>query len=196
MRPPSTPPSPLRPRLLWHTQATGWDFLGFEFIDGRTAHYTPASPDLPLIIAALEELAQMPCPAIPLLDCAARYNGYTRTPELFTGDTLLHTDINPENTLIAGNHAHLVDWAWPTKGAAWVDPAVWAIRLISAGHTAEQAEAWAARLPAWSAAPPASITAFAEASVRMWTQIADQHLDAQWTKDMAASATAWVDHRR
>ncbi|MFD1535587.1 hypothetical protein [Nonomuraea guangzhouensis] len=33
------------------------------------------------------------------------------------------TDYNPLNMLIAEGRALLIDWAWPTRGAGWIDPA-------------------------------------------------------------------------
>jgi hypothetical protein len=193
---PYLPPS--CPRLLWHIQAAGWDLLGFELVDGRIADYAPGSTDLPLVTNALAELAATECPDIPLLDCAARYAAYTDEPELFAGDALLHTDMAPHNMLVDGQNAgvaHLIDWAWPTRGAAWVDPAVWVIRLIDAGHTPRTAEDWAARLSAWQAASRSTMTAFAGANAVMWEEIAANSPHAEWQKSMAVSARLWADYR-
>jgi hypothetical protein len=66
---------------------------------------------------------------------------YLDQPAQLAGDTLLHTDYNPENILITPDGtARLIDWAWPTCGAGWIDPCCLLIRLIAAGHTAHQAE--------------------------------------------------------
>jgi hypothetical protein len=189
---------PSAPRLLWHVQAGGWDLLGFELVDGRIADYSPGSPDLPLVVTALEELAAVDVPEIPLLDCAQRYAAYSDQAELFVGSALLHTDMAPHNVLVDGTGegvAHLIDWAWPTRGAAWVDPAVWIIRLIDAGHTPKTAEEWAARLSAWRAAPRSTMTAFAGANAVMWEEIATNSPDVEWQKSMAVSARLWADYR-
>jgi hypothetical protein len=189
---------PSAPRLLWHVQAGGWDLLGFELVDGRIADFAPSSTDLPLVVTALEELASTKCPDIPLLDCAERYVVYTDQSELFAGDTLLHTDMAPHNVLVddeAGGRACLIDWAWPTSGAAWVDPAIWIIRLIDVGHTPKTAEDWAVRLPAWRDASPTTMTAFAGANAVMWEEIAAQSPEVEWQKSMAASARLWADYR-
>src|ERR1700683_5148180 len=46
--------------------------------------------------------------------------------------------------------AWLIDWAWPTLGAAWTDPARWILRLMaSGGHTAPEGERLASRPPAF-----------------------------------------------
>lgn len=181
------------PRLLWHAQGGGWDLLGFELIDGRSADFAPGSADLPLVAEVLQELAAIPCPDISLLSCPTRYTRYAENPSLFDGNALLHTDVNPDNILV-DNRAHLVDWAWPTRGAAWVDPAIWAVRLIDAGHTPESAEDWAAQLPAWRDAPQSALAGFALANAALWEEIALRS-PSEWQKSMARSARCWADYR-
>jgi hypothetical protein len=110
---PYLPPS--APKLLWHTQGGGWDLLGFELIDGTISDYTPGSPDLPLVVVALTELADTPCPDIQLLSLADRYASYTSTPELFAGEALLHTDMASHNVLVDST-AHLIDLAHQRAG--------------------------------------------------------------------------------
>ncbi|MGH7746290.1 MAG: aminoglycoside phosphotransferase, partial [Candidatus Dormibacteria bacterium] len=115
------------------------------------------------------------------------------TLHLLAGKHLLHTDLNPHNILIA-EHAHIVDWAWPTLGAAWIDPACAALWLIAEGHTPPTAEAWAAQIPSWTAASRHGINAFTTASCRLWEQIA--HDDPQpWKLRLHAAAQAWDEHR-
>ncbi|MEY9840488.1 aminoglycoside phosphotransferase [Streptacidiphilus sp. EB103A] len=183
------------PRLQWHLQAGGWDLLGFEVIDGPAASFTPDSPDLWLVVDALRELADTPCPNIELLRLKERYTAYSGTPELFDGDHLLHTDMAPDNVLIDGS-AHLIDWAWPTRGAVWADAATWCVRLIDAGHTPAQAEQWARRLPAFESADPAALDAFAEAHARYWREVHRGDPARAWTRRMAAAAAVWRDHRQ
>ena len=182
------------PRLQWHLQAGGWDLLSFEVIDGPVADFTPGSPDLPLVVEALAELAATPCPDIELLSLAKRYTAYSDTPELFDGDRLLHTDMAPHNLLVDGT-AHLIDWAWPSRGPAWADPAIWCVRLIDAGHTPAQAEQWARRLPAFDSADPTVLNAFAEANSRYWHEVHHGAPTRSWTRQMAAAAARWRDHR-
>jgi Ser/Thr protein kinase RdoA (MazF antagonist) len=104
----------------------------------------------------MRRLAATSCPDLPLKRAEERWAGYVESAvalELLRGDTLLHTDHNPMNVLIADAAVHLVDWAWPTRGAAWIDPACLALRLMAAGHGPAEAEACAARVPAWAEAP-------------------------------------------
>jgi hypothetical protein len=128
-----------------------------------------------------------------------RWKTYVENPgtaEIFSGSTLTHTDWAPHNVLVATDRVRLIDWAWPTLGAAWTDPAHWIIRLIAAGHTAQQAQAYALRLPAFATADPAHIDLFAAANVRLWNEI--EQLDAgarPWTITMAEAAREWFAYR-
>jgi hypothetical protein len=185
------------PRLLWHVEAEGWNVLGFEQVAGRHADYSPGSADLPLVIEAMRLLGQTSCPDLPLKRSEERWAGYVDDPaalQLLCGDTLLHTDYNPMNILVAGDAARIVDWAWPTRGAAWIDPACLALRLMEAGHQPPEAEAWAARVPAWTAAPVEAINTFALISLRMWDEIATD--DPQpWKRQMKTMVEEWVTFR-
>lgn len=185
------------PRLLWRAQAAGWDLLGFELLAGRTADFAPGSADLPKVVAALDGLARTPCPDLPLKRVDERWAAYADPAvlPLLDGEHLLHTDMAPHNIIVHDAHAHLIDWAWPTRGPAWVDPAVWVIRLIDSGHTPAQAESWAALLPAWRTAAPAAVTAFAHANARMWDEIATRDPPALWKRKLAAAAHRWAQHR-
>jgi hypothetical protein len=187
------------PELLWHLpDVDGWNVLGFEHVDGRVADYRPGSADLPLVLDTLRALGQETCPDLPgVKDAGKRWASYLDDPadaELFAGNALLHTDYNPDNLLIAGGWAYLIDWAWPTRGAAWIDPCCLLIRMIAAGHTAPDAEAWASKTPAWHTAPLGALDIFARACVRMWQSIAD-HDPQPWKQRMAEAAREWADVR-
>lgn len=187
----------LAPRLLFHVVTDGWDLLGFEAIDGRHADYSPGSPDLPKVVEAMRRLAEIPCPDIELRCAEQRLTAYVDNPaeaEMFKGDALLHTDWNSHNVLITNDRAHVVDWGWATRGAAWLDPAHWIVWLIAAGHTPEEAEYAVLRVPGWSTAPPAAVDAFAEASSRLWDEIAG-NASADWTNRQWSAARQWCDHR-
>ncbi|MDQ0761947.1 aminoglycoside phosphotransferase [Streptomyces canus] len=177
------------PRLLWHLEAGGWVLLGYEVIDGRHADYTD-SGDLVLVLTALRELQEVTAPDVPELKRAEqRWTAYADegTAGLFAGTALLHTDWAPHNVLIGDGRAHLIDWAWPTQGAGFIDPHVLAVRLMEAGHSAGDAVTWVRRIMSWREAGRAELDAFSVTSMRMWREIADN--DPQpWKVTMAGCA--------
>jgi hypothetical protein len=192
---PYLPPS--CPRLLWRVQTAGWDLIGYEHLAGRHADYTPGSPDLPLVAHALLEVQHTPCPDIDLKRAEDRWSGYAGPADVaqFAGTTLLHTDLAPHNLLVA-DRAHLIDWAWPTRGAAWIDPAVLILRLMESGHTAPAADIWAREhFTSWASAPRASVAAFSRANARTWDEIARSD-PQKWKRTMAGLAHEWVTHWR
>lgn len=188
----------IAPALLWRLETAGWDILAFEAIDGHHADYSPHSPDLPKVAGTLRRLGDVSRPDIELRHAEQRLHRYLEREadaELFAGDALLHTDLNNENVLIRGEQALLVDWAWATLGAPWLDAAYWVIWLMAAGgHAPEAAEQWAARIPAWHVAPRASVDAFAAANANLWEEIAGDTPDT-WTGRMLDAAQLWATHR-
>jgi hypothetical protein len=189
---------PLAPRLRWQAEGSGWNLLAFDYIPGtRPADYTPGLADLPTVVQVLNRLQQIPCPDLPVKRAEQRWAAYLdddAARELLAGDTLLHTDFNPLNVLMASGTAWIIDWAWPTRGAAFIDPACFLLRLMLGGHTAAQAEAWAAQCDSWATASDKAIDAFAFASARLYAEIARE--DPQpWKQRLAAAAQEWARHR-
>lgn len=182
------------PWLRWSASDKEWDLLGFEHINGWHVNFKPGSPDLPKVVRTLFELQRAECPSdIELMQAEQRWYGFTDTPELFAGGHLLHTDLSPSNVLINGR-AYLVDWGWPTRGAAWIDPACWVVSLIAAGHTPLSAEKWAERVPSWNEASPAALKAFAHVQAAIWNDIAAGFTD-EWIKNLAKAAWLWARYR-
>jgi hypothetical protein len=96
--------------------------------------------------------------------------------------------------LVDARTAWIIDWALPTRGAAFIDPASFLIRLMLGGHTAAQAEAWAAQCDSWATAPDKAIGAFALACVRLYAEIAQE--DTQpWKQRLATAAQEWARRR-
>lgn len=187
--------APIAPPLLWQVDLDGWSILAFEHLNGRHANLAPHSTDLPKIVDTLTRLGQIQTPELPLTRLEHRWAGLADDSALalLAGEHLLHTDLNPHNILI-GDTAHLVDWAWPTLGAAWIDPACAALWLIAEGHTPAAAQIWAQQIPSFAAASRPSIDAFTTASRGLWEQIA--HDDPQpWKLRLHAAAQAWAEHR-
>ena len=191
----------ISPVLLWHFDEAGWNVLGYENVEGRHADYTPGSPDLDQMVHLMGALSAIKVSDDPGLFKRAedRWTPYVGDPaaaSAFAGPVLTHSDWTPDNVLVSPDRAWLIDWAWPTLGAAWTDPACWILRLMaSGGHTATQAERQASRLPAFQAADPAHIDLFAAANSRLWDEIA-QSSTTTWTKDMAQAAHAWFAYRQ
>lgn len=186
----------LSPRLLWRVEGE-WDVLGFEAVEGRYADYQPGSPDLALVADTMAELGAIVCPDLPVKVAEHRWAGYVDgypEAECFKGDHLLHTDYNPMNVFVADGKALLIDWAWPTRGAGWIDPACLIVRLMAAGHTAEEAESVVADVPAWRHAAREPVDVFARANARVWDEIAGND-SVSWVQRMRSAAHGWLNHR-
>jgi Ser/Thr protein kinase RdoA (MazF antagonist) len=187
------------PRLLWHEAVEGWDLLAFEVVeDAHHVEYGPGSPDLPKLVALLNELGKIRRPPVPLMAAERRWASYLDNEEdakHFAGDNLLHTDFNPSNILITDTRAWMVDWAWATRGAGFIDPACAVPRLITAGHTPAMAESWAAQTTSWKRADPTSVDLFAGAIARALRRFAENDPDGEWRRPMVEAAESWARHR-
>ncbi|MFM9445039.1 aminoglycoside phosphotransferase [Streptomyces acidiscabies] len=184
--------------MLWRIEEAGWVLLGFENLKGHHADYTTGSPDLPKVASLLRRLGEVTCPEIQLRQAEQRLEAYAAKPsdlDHFTGNSLLHTDLNDHNVIVDGS-AYLVDWAWATRGAAWLDAGYWVVWLMAAGkHKPASAEQWACEIPAWRAAPKDGITAFAQATANLWEEISGDTPDA-WTARMLNASRNWLDFRQ
>ncbi|MFD9887977.1 phosphotransferase family protein [Amycolatopsis sp. NPDC059027] len=190
-------PHTVAPRLLWEVKAGGWNVLGFEHTSGRHADLTPGSADLPMVADTLATLVSTlgRCPIdLPhaaqqwkwmspwrrLADSAPdKLDAWDRknVAELVTleyqamdamrGDSLVHGDMHPLNILVA-DRVRIIDWAWASQGAAWLDTTSLVLRLVAAGHTPAEAEAWASKISAFRDAPESRVTAYAVVIMGMW----------------------------
>ncbi|MFJ6742789.1 protein kinase [Streptomyces sp. NPDC091279] len=188
----------LSPPLLWDVEDDGWVVLGFEAVEGRDADFAPGSLDLPLVVDAVARVGRLPLPEVARDWRETRWDRFARDrseAELFQGDSLLHTDVNPSNFLVGERELWVVDWSWPTRGAGFLDPALLAVQLIASGHTPASAEGWVARCPAWQQADPAAIDAFAGANSLMGEAFLARKPDAGWLRAMAEACRAWAGHR-
>lgn len=184
----------LAPALRWHVEVEGWLLAGFENIPGRHANLSPGSPDLDAVAAVLADMSSRLTPApMPARPFAARWAGRI-DPTVVDGCTLLHTDPTPRNMLVDGGRVRIVDWATPATGAAWLDAALTVPRLIRDGHTAEDAEEWARQIPAYAAAPPRHVTAFARALADLWWE-RHRRSPAPHRGPLAIAALTWADRR-
>lgn len=189
---------PIAPRLLWHIDTDGWHVLGFEHLDARPADLSPKSADLPAVAGVLGRLTEL---ALPPIACkrieqrwadAAQHTG--ADADLLAGNHLLHTDLNPHNLLVTDAGLRVVDWSWPTQGAAWIDTACAALWLIAEGHTPVDAEAWASRVPVWTDATGRALDAFTAINAALWGQIA-QADPRPWKLQVHDATTVWAKYR-
>jgi hypothetical protein len=182
--------TPVAPKVLWRVVTHGWDVLGFEHVSGEPADLRPGSTDLPAIVEAMVSLARAAPPERGLADAAERWGD-----RRFAGDALLHTHWQSTNLIVTGNGLRVVDWAWATRGAPWIDPACWIVWLVNAGHRPAEAETWAARVPAYAAATPEDLDLFATALAREWQRAADES-PSRLTARLRDAAAAWDAHRK
>lgn len=177
------------PRVLWYIKAGGWSLVGYEALDGVPADYSD-SGDLVLILDAVRELQQvtLPAGAGSVLAAEERWALYADEgrAHLFAGSTLLHANPDPCNVLV-GERAHFVDWTRATRGAAFIDPYLIALRMTAAGLSAGDAITWVRRLPSWREAPTEALEAFAVAVTRVWREAAHEDPDP-WRMAMAGRA--------
>ncbi|HET9972437.1 MAG TPA: hypothetical protein VFQ68_29665 [Streptosporangiaceae bacterium] len=191
----------ISPALLWHFDEAGWNVLGYQYAAGRHADYSPGSADLDRLVQFMDTLSAIKVPDDPgpFKRAEDRWKPYHDAPEtaaVLAGPILTHSDWTPDNVLVSDRRAWLIDWAWPTLGAAWTDPACWVLRLMACGgHTAHEAERQASRLPAFQAADPAYVDLFAAANVRLWDEIA-RSSTSDWTTKMAQAAKSWAAYRQ
>jgi hypothetical protein len=183
------------PPLLWRVQADGWDILGYPALPGRPwADQTPGSPDLEKILAVVRQVESIPAPPwldYTAADCWARY---VTDPSPFDGDYLAHRDLNPTNFVVSDDRAWLVDWGWAVRGPAWLTAAHLVIALMEADWEPWPAEQAVAALPAWRAANPLHIDAFAQATVGMWNEVLAEN--PGWPRDWRAGiARTWASYR-
>lgn len=161
---------PVAPAVIAHTQAAGWDLIATTWINGRHPDLSPGSADLAPIADALAAATEQYPPADARLPALVDQWAGHATPDeaqLLAGDHLVHADLHDENILV-GDRAWFVDWALSARGPAWIDVADMALRLVEDGHTADDALAWAARIPAWRDAAPAAVAAWVDVSCRHW----------------------------
>ena len=186
-------------QLLWEAEVDAWNLLGFAYLDGRHADYRPGSPDIAKVVVTMGRLASLPCPDLPQLKQAeqrwARYVDTRADLALLAGRTLLHTDYNPDNVLVQGETARLIDWAWPTRGASFIDPSCLVVRLIAAGHTPAEAEDLVSTHPGWDRTAQRGIDVFATALERMWADIAANEPSSAWKAEAATAARSWATYR-
>ncbi|MFI6640573.1 aminoglycoside phosphotransferase [Streptomyces sp. NPDC050504] len=185
------------PRVRWRTETAGWVLVAFDAVAGEHADYRPGAADLEAVVRALTALGGTPAPPVALLSAGDRWGYYCAEGEvsLLAGDALLHTDLAATNVLVRGGRAHVVDWAWAARGAAWIDAALWAVRLVSdGGHTPAGAARWARRVPAFRTADPRAVAVLGRAEAARWADLRDDGVPGieRVTRGSRAWAAYWT----
>jgi hypothetical protein len=180
------------PAVEWDFESHGWLVIGLEHCEGPHADLSPGSPDLDLLEVAVNELGSTPAPDLPLFSPVGRL-GFGH-PAL-TGETLIHTDLNPANLIVTPSGLRIVDWAFTTKAAAWLELAMLVQWLIGSGHTPTQAEEWLARFTAWQETNAEVLDEFASKNAAKWSSKAGQ-TTVRWMHDLALWTGRWSVHRR
>ncbi|MEU1687877.1 phosphotransferase [Micromonospora sp. NPDC005707] len=175
------------PAVLWHFESDGWLVVGTEHLAGPHPNLSLDSGDLDLLAVTLTELQGTPAPGEPWFTPAARL-GFTHPA--MDGEALIHSDLNPANLIVTAHGLRIVDWAWATKAAPWVELALLAQWLIGSGHSAEQAENWLAQFPAWTAADRKVLDDFASRNASKWSARSRQSTES-WVHDLAIWTGEW-----
>ncbi|MFD8546776.1 phosphotransferase [Streptomyces sp. NPDC059649] len=190
--------APRAPHVLWDVDAGGWLLYGYEYVEGRYPDLTPGSDDLDPLVRTLTVVSEVPWPeALRKKPLHTRWADFLPedVPAGLQGRGLAHTDMSPHNMLVTPvGKLLLLDWALACPAPAWADTALTIPRLISAGHTAEQAEAIARQIPAYSAAAPAMVTTFARTVFRAWEDW-ERTRPLPHRAALTAAAREWATHR-
>lgn len=190
--------APCAPRLLWEADAGGWLLHGYEYIDGRYPDLSPGSPDLAPLLRTLTATSEAPWPeALRKKPLHSRWTEFLPedVPPGLQGRGLAHTDMSPHNMLVTtSGELLLLDWALACPAPAWADTALTIPRLISAGHTAEQAEATARQVPVYRAADPATVSLFARTVYAAWESW-ERTRPMPHRAALTAAAREWAAHR-
>jgi len=189
----------LAPPLKW--AETGdehrWIVGGWEAVEGRPADMRPGSADLERVVEVLSRASDLPVPPVAKDWTEQRWDRFAPEEDIHAlrGRALLYTDWHPNNLILGTDESWLVDWSWPTVGAAYISPALLVVQLVSGGHEPPRAEAIVTPCPAWHEAPQAAIDTFARAHARMCQAAAERRPGQAWLTAVARAATTWAAHR-
>lgn len=187
---------PYAPRLCWTVEEAGWLLLGFEHIDARHADYSPGSPDLDALAKVLDDFQGMTSPDGVVRRVERRWSHVVDDVTPMAGTTLIHADLNPANLLLTTTgRAYVVDWAFTSRGAAWIELGLLIPWLLKAGHSPVAADKWLSQFPSWVDAGPTAIDLFSRAFAETWRRrsVADPHVP--WKAELAELASQWAGYR-
>ncbi|WP_051720535.1 phosphotransferase family protein [Streptomyces sp. NRRL F-2799] len=189
--------APCAARVRWEAEAAGWQVYGYEYVEGRHPDLSPGSGDLAPLVRTLAVVSGTPWPEeLRKKPFHLRWTEFLPEPAplALRGRALSHTDTSPHNMLVTADGLVLLDWALACPAPAWADAALVVPRLISAGHTPEQAEAVARQVPAFRAAAPDAVTLFARTLLTAW-EAWERTRPMAHRAALTAAAREWARHR-
>ncbi|MFJ4095124.1 phosphotransferase [Kitasatospora sp. NPDC089913] len=180
------------PAVCWEAAAGGWHLVVFDHLDGRHADFAPGTADAGVVADVLERARLCTAPVgVQITPLVERYRAVLGPgdAELLCGSALLHTDTNPHNIVVTVSGGHLVDWAMPAVGPAWVDAAQTAVRLMGFGWQPRDALGWLTAFSAWSQASPLARSVFVRVVTSDATARFGRYADGENTRFRALLAT-------
>ncbi|GAA4239815.1 hypothetical protein GCM10022254_61880 [Actinomadura meridiana] len=187
--------SEFAPRLQWQAEAGEWLALGFDHVEGRPADFSPASPDLDVLAKTIHSIQNASCPDAVRLLVERRWQRYTDDISGLSGNALLHTDLNEDNFIITPDgRAYVVDWAFVSRGVAWLELGLLIPWLLKAGHAPQAADEWISQFPSWAEAPATEIDMFTAAFANQWRTASDKREDS-WVRLHADLTARWAAYR-
>ncbi|MFE4828218.1 hypothetical protein [Streptomyces sp. NPDC056672] len=190
---------PLAPPLEWAETGGqhGWVVGAWTAVEGRPADLRPGSTDLDRVVGVVRRVGDLPVPDGAAEWAESRWDRFAPPADVtaFRGQALLYTDWHPANFVLGARSTWLVDWSWPTVGAAYISPALLVVELVAAGHAPAEAEGVVAGCASWYEAPPTALDAFAHAHARMCRAAAGRRPGEAWLAAVARAAADWAAHR-
>ncbi|MEU8799553.1 phosphotransferase [Spirillospora sp. NPDC048819] len=187
--------SEMAPRLRFQVEVGEWVALGFEHITGRRADFTPGSPDLAVLAKTIQSIQGTPCPDVVRMVVERRWQSVAKDVSPMSGSALLHTDLNEDNLIITlEGRAYVVDWAFVSRGQAWVELGLLTPWLLKAGHSPREADEWVSQFGSWTDAKPPHVDLFSTALAERW-RTHSQTNSADWVAEHAALTKQWADYR-
>ena len=217
------PPSAPAPRLQWSLDAEDWVVLCIEYVDATSPARPWDAADLAacsaMLVTAAAELTPAPGVGVPTFaEEVGSWAGLWRThlshlpyaaecaeladriEEVSAGETLVHGDLREDNLLLdAAGRAWLCDWAWPARGAAWLDSL---LLLIGPYGDGVDVEAHLATHPLLAPVPPADVDTVLALHLGYFTVAADlpRVSNSPYLRTMAAwqrdALHRWLAERR
>ncbi|MFC4050223.1 phosphotransferase [Actinomadura syzygii] len=183
------------PRLRWQAEAREWVVLGFEHVSGRRADFTPGSPDLTVLAKTIQAIQTTPCPDVVRMMVERRWQSAAVDVSRLAGTALLHTDLNEENLIITPEgRAYVVDWAFVSRGQAWIELGLLIPWLLKAGHSPREAGEWVSQFDSWNDAEPSHVDLFSEIFAEKWRGHSETN-SAAWVAEHAALTKQWATYR-